>query len=362
MKKFSVTKEIQSIPVYTPGKPIEEVERELGIRGAIKLASNENPRGPSPKALKALGNSLSDIHRYPESNGKPLILSLSRKWRLKPSQVFLGNGSNEVIELLTRTLLVPGDEAVMADWTFSVYQRMVLASSAKPVVVPLKHFRHDLLSMSARITRRTKLVFICNPNNPTGTFVTKEAMDRLFDRIPQRVVVVLDEAYGDYVTHRQFAKGIRYLKAGRNVVVLRTFSKIYGLAGLRLGYGLASSDLVSYLERVRQPFNTNLMAQRGGMAALLDEAHVQESLRINRLGRDYLYKIFDSMSVFYIPTQTNFILIQIKGGGRQVYEGLLKKGVIVRNLEEDYLRITIGLPDENKRFVKAFQEVMGSLT
>jgi len=360
MKKISVTREIRSIPVYTPGKPIEEAERELGIRGSIKLASNENPRGPSKRALRAIEDSLKEIHRYPESKGQPLVLSLARKWRLKPTQILLGNGSNEIIELLTRTLLVPGDEAIFADWTFSVYQRMVLASNGKPVIVPLKLFRHDLTGMAARISKRTKIIFICNPNNPTGTFVTKEEMDRFFGRTPGRITVVIDEAYGDYVTHRQCARGIGYLKAGQNVVVLQTFSKVYGLAGLRLGYGMASEELVSFMERVRQPFNTSLLAQRGGLAALSDEGHVRESLRLNLLGRDYLYQTFDSLGVFYLPTQANFILIRIKRKGTEVYEGLLKKGVIVRNLGEGFLRITIGLPEENKRFVEAFRKIIGS--
>ncbi|HEX9756270.1 MAG TPA: histidinol-phosphate transaminase [Nitrospiria bacterium] len=359
MKKISVTREIQSIPVYTPGKPIEEVERELGIRGSIKLASNENPRGPSKRALRAIKESLKEIHRYPESNGEPLVLALAKKWRLNPEQILLGNGSNEIIEMLTRTLLVPGDETIFADWTFSVYQRMVLASNGKPVIVPLKLFRHDLTGMAARISRRTKIIFICNPNNPTGTFVTKEEMDRFFERIPDRVIVVMDEAYGDFVTHRQCAKGIGYLRAGRNLVVLRTFSKVYGLAGLRLGYGMGSEELVSYMKRVRQPFNTSLLAQRGGLAALSDETHVRESLRLNQLGRHYLYQVFDSMGVFYLPTQANFILIRIKEGETGVYEKLLKKGVIVRNLGEGFLRVTIGVPEENKRFENAFREVVG---
>lgn len=362
MPYLAVTKEIRSIPVYTPGKPIEEVEREWGIRNSIKLASNENPLGPSKKVLRVLAGSLSGIHRYPDSQGQALIQALGRRLRLKPKQILLGNGSNEIIELLTRTLMVPGDEAIMADWTFSVYQRMVLASNSIPLRVPLKEYRHDLKAMASRVTKRTKLLFVCNPNNPTGTFVTRKEMDRLFSLIPKRVVVVLDEAYGDYVSHRQFPKGITYLKAGRNVVVLRTFSKIYGLAGLRLGYGLCSEELVSLMGRVRQPFNTSLLAQRGGLTALSDTHHVRESLRVNSLGRAYLYKEFKRMGVFYLPTQTNFILLCLKKNGREVYERLLRKGVIVRYFEKDFLRVTIGLPQENRRFVKAFEEVTLPIT
>jgi histidinol-phosphate aminotransferase len=339
---------------------VEELERELGIRGSVKLASNENPRGPSKRALEALRESLAGLHRYPESVGQPLIAKLARRWRIKPTQILLGNGSNEIIELLTRTLLVPNDEALMADWTFSVYRRMVLASNAKPVVVPLREFRHDLPAMAARVGKRTRLVFVCNPNNPTGTLVTRAEVDRFLERIPGRVVVVLDEAYGEYVTDRRFPRGVNYLKAGANVVVLRTFSKIYGLAGLRLGYGMAPEELVSYMERVRQPFNTSLLAQRGGLAALYDEEHVQESLRLNRLGRDYLYRAFEAMGLFYLPTQTNFILIRVGGSRREIYERLLRKGVIIRHLENGYLRVTIGLPDENRRFVEALQQVLGS--
>ncbi|HEX9284129.1 MAG TPA: histidinol-phosphate transaminase [Nitrospirales bacterium] len=353
-----ISPDIAGITPYSPGKPIEELERELGITGSIKLASNENPRGPSPKALAVLSEATKTLHRYPDGGGHYLRQALAERWKVSPDQIILGNGSDEIITLLTKAFLNPGDEAVMAEPSFIVYKIDVTAEHAKPVTVPLKEFRHDLPAMAKAVTARTRLVFICNPNNPTGTYVTAAEVAAFLQTIPPDVIVVFDEAYYEYVTAADYPDTLAVLKGGRNVVLLRTFSKIYGLAGLRIGYGLTTPEIVQHLNRIRPPFNTNSLAQKAALAALSDEEHVRESRRLNTEGMGLLTERLNALGLTVVPSQANFLYFDAKQDGKAVFEALLRRGVIVRHLGSAFLRVTVGLPQENERFITALQAVL----
>lgn len=359
---IKVSPDIAGIIPYPPGKPMEELERELGIKGSIKLASNENPIGPSPKAVAAIRKGLEKLQRYPDGAGYYLREALAEKWKVEPSQVIIGNGSNEIIELLVRTFILPGDEAIMADPSFSLYPLVVTTGHGKPVQISLKEGRHDLAQMAKAITPKTKLIFVCNPNNPTGTIVDKREVARFLLRVPRRILVIFDEAYAEYATDPDFPQTIDALREGASVIFLRTFSKIHGLAGLRIGYGISRPEVIDYMNRVRQPFNTNLPAQQGALAALSDEAHLSKSLRINREGKEYLCQQFDEMGLSYFPSETNFIYFNLNGSdpalGKKIFTALLHKGVIIRHLEGLHLRVTIGLPKENRRFIQSLKEVL----
>ena len=349
---------IQSIKPYRPGKPQEELERELGIRNAIKLASNENPIGPSTKALGVLKKGMPHLHRYPESTGRILREALAHKYKILPEEIILGNGSDEIIDLAARVFLSPGDEALVGDRTFAIYTIAVLANRGAAVPVPLRDGRYDLEAMAQRLTSRTRLVFICNPNNPTGTMVTHSELERFLAKLPEGVLVVMDEAYGEYATDPHFPDSVALHKAGAPLLVLRTFSKLYGLAGLRIGYGISQADVIGNLHRVRMPFNTNTLAQRAAAAALGDEAHVSRSLKINKAGKAYLSGAFEAMGLRYLPTQASFIYVDVGRDGEAVYRDLLREGVIVRPIEGCRLRVSIGLPSENRRFIAALKRVL----
>lgn len=350
---------IKTITPYIPGKPIEELERELGITSAIKLASNESPLGPSPFVLKTLRKGLSDINRYPDGGCYYLKNALSQRLGIHIEEVLLGNGSNEVIELAVRTFLSPGDEAIMAHPSFIVYSMVVQAAGGKNIIVPLKDWRHDLETMASRITERTKIIFIANPNNPTGTINTKAEMNTFMQRVPENVLVVVDEAYYEYVTSSEYADSIKYFREGRDILILRTFSKIYGLAGLRIGYGIAKAGIITEINKVRQPFNINSIAQQAALASLSDERHIARIKKINERGKRYLYKELKAMNFDYVPTEANFIYVILKeDNAYQLYEELLSHGVIVRHMGHREIRITIGLPSENKRFIETLKTVM----
>ena len=357
---ITVSENIQNLMPYVPGKPIEELERELGISGSIKLASNENPLGPSPKAIAAMRKVLEGLNRYPDGSGYYLSAGLAKKYDVDISQVILGNGSNELIELVVRTFVQPGDEIVSADPSFVVYKMIAQAASAVNVIVPCKELRHDLDAMAERITPKTKIVFIANPNNPTGTMNTKVEMDRFMSRVPDHVIVAVDEAYFEYVTHADYPDSLDYLRAGKNVLSLRTFSKIYGLAGLRIGYGITSAEIAELMNKVRQPFNTNSLGQVGALAALGDIKHVEKSIAINNEGKQFLYQSFRRLGITFTPTETNFIFFEAPLDGRELYTILLKQGVIIRPMGGKRLRVTIGLPDENKRFVSELEKIVTS--
>ena len=354
---------IESLTPYPPGKPIEELERELGISGIIKLASNENPLGPSPLAIKAIMEKLHTLHRYPDGSGYHLKLKLSEKYDLPVDQIILGNGSNELIELIVRTFLSPGEQAIQAFPTFLVYEKVVRGAGGQVVSVPLSDFRIDPGGILRRINQKTKIVFMDNPNNPTGSFLSKQELASFLSEIPKHIIVVLDEAYIEFVTRQGSHGGIDLLMQYPMLVRLRTFSKVYGLAGLRVGYGFASEKIIDYLNRVRQPFNINRLAQVAATAAIEDFEFVAETLRLVREGLSCLYQELDDIGLEYIPTQSNFFLIRVPYGGKKTYELMLRQGVIVRSMDSyglpEYIRINPGLPEENKRFVKALKKVLG---
>jgi histidinol-phosphate aminotransferase len=349
---------VLGVQPYVPGKPIEELERELGIANSIKLASNENPLGPSPSAIEAIRDSFSDLNRYPDGAGFYLKKGLAEKLSVAEDELILGNGSNELLEIAVRTFMQKGDEAVMAVPSFVVYSMAVQAVGGKPVQIQLKNFIHDLDAMAAAITPRTKMIFIANPNNPTGSINTKDEFNRMMEKVPDSVLVVLDEAYYEYVTRPDYADSMKYLNSEKNILILRTFSKIYGLAGLRIGYGIAKKELLSDMNRLREPFNTNTIAQRAALAALNDSAHVSHSRNINESGKTYLYNELDSLGSKYVLTEANFLYILVDKA-IDVYERLLRAGVIIRPMGPNAIRVTIGLPEENRRFIEAFRTLAG---
>lgn len=357
---ITVSENIQNIKPYIPGKPIEELERELGITGCIKLASNENPLGPSPKALSAIKKVLEGLNRYPDGSGHYLTQALAKKYEVEPTQIVLGNGSNELIELAVRAFVQPGDEVISAHPSFLVYNMVTQAAGGTNRVVPLKDDKHDLDAMAQQITSKTKIVFIANPNNPTGTMNTVAEMERLLSRVPDHVLVAVDEAYCEYVTHADYPDSLHYLQEGKNMLALRTFSKIYGLAGLRIGYGITKPEIAGFMNKVRQPFNTNTLGQVGALAALADRKHVEKSIAVNNEGKQFLYHAFNRLGISFIKTETNFIMFETKFPAEELYSQLLKKGVIVRPMGGHRIRISIGLPEENKRFVEELEKVLSS--
>ena len=353
---------ILGIAPYEPGKAIEELERELGLKDVIKLASNENPLPPSERVLKAIIEALPHLNRYPDGNGYYLRQALANRHGVTAEHLVLGNGSNDLIELMVHAFLRPGEEAVIPHPSFVVYPMIVQAAGGIRVVVTLKDHRLDLEAMARAITPMTKLVFIANPNNPTATIVTAEEVETFMARVPDRVVVIFDEAYVEFAQGPDFPDTLEYLRQGRRVVVLRTFSKAASLAGLRVGYAIADPDCIALLNRVRQPFNVNSLGQVAALAALQDEAHILECLRMIEAGRHYLYDELAAIGVKYIPSRANFILIDVGRSATDVFNWLLKEGVIVRPMTsfgmESCLRVTVGTPEENRRLVKALKKVL----
>ncbi|HJW68030.1 MAG TPA: histidinol-phosphate transaminase [Candidatus Binatia bacterium] len=354
---------IRTLTPYPPGKPIEEVERELGIQGSIKLASNENPLGPSPRALAAVAAALSGMHLYPDGSAFYLRRRLAERHRVSPDDILVGNGSNEIIELIVRTFLRPRDEAVMADQAFVIYRMVVQAVAATPRVIPLRNFTHDLEAMAEAVTPRTRLVFLANPNNPTGTIFRRREWKAFLRALPPRqLIVVADDAYADYVEDPEYPDTVAERGDGSvPVVTLRTFSKLYGLAGLRIGYAVAPGAVIEAMQRIRQPFNVNALALVGALAALDDQEHVRRTLEVNHQGMRMLSTAFDRLGLPFVPSAANFILVRV-GQGLTVYERLLQRGVIVRPMDgyglPEYLRVTIGLPEENRRFIEALESVL----
>jgi histidinol-phosphate aminotransferase len=359
---LKVPEHILSIPAYVPGKPVEEVERERGIRDSVKLASNENPLGPSPKALAALRRALASVHRYPDSAGHELTRKLAARLRLDPEQIVLGNGSDDIIGMLARSLLRPGDEVILPKPSFQMYEIETRAAAAVPVAVPLNGFRTDLPAMAARLTPRTRIVFVNTPHNPTGSLVTLPELEAFMAQLPAEVILVLDEAYIEFVRDPAGPNSLEFVRAGRPVVGLRTFSKVYGLAGLRIGYGFMPADVAGILNRVRQPFNVNLPAQAAAAAALDDSEFVNETLRVVHEGVDYLQEALTLLGLECLPTQSNFVMFRVPGDASKVFEGLLDRGVIVRPLASygypDRIRVNAGRPKENRRFIEALREVL----
>jgi histidinol-phosphate aminotransferase len=352
---------VAALEPYQPGKPIEELERELGITGSVKLASNENPLGPSPRALAALRDALAGIHRYPDGACFELRAALATRLEVEPRQLVFGCGSDELLELVAKAFLGPGDEAVFAWPSFAMYPIVVQGMGATPVRVALDAgLVHDLPAMARAIGPRTRAVFVCNPNNPTGTSVGAEAFDRFAAALPDDVVLVIDEAYREYVRRPDFPDGLAWVRRRPGTVALRTFSKIYGLAGLRVGYGVADPQLAGWLERGRHPFNVSRLAEVAACAALDDEEHVARSRRANGDGAAYLERELRALGFEVWPSDANFVLVRVGRPG--AYDALLREGVIVRPMGgfglPDCIRITIGLPEENERCVKALRKLV----
>ena len=353
--------QLREITVYQPGKPIEETARELGLDpGAIiKLASNENPLGPSPMAMEAMREALEKGHLYPDGGGFCLCNAVATKLGLGPENVILGNGSNEVLEFLGHAFLNPGDDVVTSQYAFVVYKLIATSFGAHTIEVPSPDYEQDLDGMLAAITAKTRLIFVPNPNNPTGTLLSQRAIDDFVSRISENVIVVFDEAYFEFLDDPPDT--LQFVREGRNIVVLRTFSKIHGLAGLRIGYAVGPADLVQVLHKTRQPFNVNSIAQVGALAALEDDEHLRDTKRVVDEGRAYLHGQFAKMKIPFVPGIANFVMVRV-GDGHAVFEKLLRQGIIVRPLKgynlPEWVRISVGTMEENKKCVAALKRVM----
>lgn len=357
-----VKENIRKLKPYSPGKPIEEVEREFGITDIVKLASNENPLGPSPRAVEAMKKALDNVALYPDGSCYQLKKALAPHWGVSEEQLIIGNGSDELIHYIGITFLCPGDEVIQADPSFVRYEAAAVLNNCECIMVPLRNFTHDLDAMADRITERTRLIFVANPNNPTGTVVTQRDVERFMSRLPRRVIAVFDEAYYEYVETPDFPNMLDYVRAGANVIVLRTFSKIYGLAGLRIGYGIARPEIIQCLNQVREPFNVNSVAQVGAVASLNDPEQVRRSKNLNSQAKRYFYGEFEAMGLSYTPSEANFVWVDIGRDSRAVFTELLKKGVIVRTGDifgyPTHIRVTTGTQAENERFIKALREIL----
>jgi len=354
---------LDTLPVYVPGKPIEEVARELGLaeRDIIKLASNENPLGPSPAALAAMQQVLANINLYPDGNAFHLRKRLAERLGVAPNNLLLGNGSNEIIEFVGHGYMAPGADVVASQYCFLVYPLVTKLFGANFISVPAKDHAHDLAAMRAAITPETRVVFVANPNNPTGTRLANDELLKFARDIPPHVLLVVDEAYIEFLeSPPDFISVIRD-GTPANILVLRTFSKIFGLAGLRIGYGVGHADLVAALEKVRQPFNLNSIAQAGALAALDDVSHLQSTRANNAAGLKYFATAFRELKLEYIPSHANFILVKV-GNGQQVYEGMQRLGVIVRPMGayklDEWVRITIGKAEENERCLSTLRQTL----
>lgn len=355
---------VKGLHPYQPGKPTEELQRELGIKDIVKLASNENPLGPSPLALQAMKKQLLETARYPDGNGFVLKNALAGRLGVDTGQITLGNGSNDVLELAARTFAGAGDEIVFSQYAFAIYPIVTQAINAKAVRVPAKHWGHDMDAMLAAITPATKVVFIANPNNPTGTWVNEQKLLHFLQNVPRKVIVVVDEAYIEYASDpcmriEGYPNVLTWLQQFPNLIVTRTFSKAYGLAGLRVGYAVSHAQVADLLNRVRQPFNVNQLALVAATAALEDYEHLQQTVKINCGGLKRLQQGFDDLGLDYIPSCGNFICVDVGDHAAAIYDALLHRGVIVRPVANynmpRHLRISVGLPAENERFLKALQ-------
>jgi len=347
---------ILNLKPYEPGKPVEDLERELGIKNAIKLASNENPMGPSPLALKAVDNLLSGLHRYPDGNALRLKEAISNENNVEIEQITVGNGSNDIIEFVVRSFLSKEDSAVFSKHAFAVYPLAVQTVGAQGIEVPAKDWGHDLSAMNNAIQENTKLIFIANPNNPTGTFVPRDEIISFLDKVSKDVIVFLDQAYFDYASYENNDVDFEFINEFPNLIISRSFSKAYGLAGFRVGYSVSSREIADYLNRVRQPFNANSLALVAAETALSDRDHMMKSLKMNSEQKMILYQGLEGLGYQYIPSAGNFICFDCKQDAEEKFNELLQEGVIVRSMGvykmPNHLRVTIGLPEENRIFLE----------
>ncbi|RLJ22316.1 histidinol-phosphate transaminase [bacterium endosymbiont of Escarpia laminata] len=354
---------IAELTPYVPGKPISELERELGISHSVKLASNENPLGASSNVAEAIGRSMSELARYPDGGGHDLRSALGVKHDIDPACITLGNGSNDVLDMIARVFLAPGSESLFSQYAFAVYPISSQAAGAKLVVAPADDYGHDLDAMRLRISDSTRVIWIANPNNPTGTWLEADELKAFTVAVPENVIVVVDEAYSEYVAQEAYPDVSQWLKDFPNLIVTRTFSKAYGLAALRVGYGISHPDVAELLNRVRQPFNVNSFAQVGALAALEDQAFIQSSVEANLVGMAQLIDGFESLGLGYIPSVGNFITVELGCSGVEIDQALLREGCIARPVANygmpTHLRVTVGLPEENQRFLDALKKVLG---
>ncbi|MCH7504332.1 histidinol-phosphate transaminase [PVC group bacterium] len=366
MLKRLMNKNFLNFKPYEPGKPIDEVSRELKIRNIIKLASNENPFGPSPKAVQAAKRALLSSHVYPDGSCYHLQKKLASKLGVKPGNIIFGNGSNELVELIMSVFVGKNENIIISRHAFVVYRLCAKQKNIKFIEAPMLNYTHDLKFMAKAVTKKTKLIFVANPNNPTGTINTAGELDQFIQSLPGDVILVVDEAYCEFVQSKQYPKTLRYIRSRKNIILLRTFSKIYGLAGLRIGYAIGSERLVKPLHLARQPFNVNSIAQIAASAAIDDNAFVRKTLLNNKTQMDYLVCELEKLDLKVIPSQANFILINVRQNGRRVFKRLMSRGVIVRPMDEygfsNMIRVTVGLVNQNKKFIRALKQVLKDCT
>lgn len=360
--RLNIPDYIQSIKPYVPGKPLEELEREYGISDSIKLASNENPLGPSPRALDAIRRAADNVHRYPDGSGYYLVKKLAEHLSVPADNLVLGNGSDELLGMLACAFFRPGDEAIMPLPSFLMYDITVRASGAVPVAVPLDGFAIDLDAMAQKVTERTRVIFLTNPNNPTGMVIAQSEFERFIGLLPDHIIVIIDEAYIEFARDPQCLKSLALDYHDRPIVILRTFSKAYGLAGLRIGYGVMSPEIASILHRVRMPFNASSIAQEGALAALDDKDFLKKTQALIHQELEFLYEGVRRIGLDYLPTQANFFLIDLKTDADRIFTAMLKEGVIVRSMTSygypTYIRVTVGLHQENIRFLSALEKTL----
>ena len=361
---FALNPALASLPVYQPGRPIEEVARELGLpaESIIKLASNENPLGPSPVALAAMEKVLRNLHLYPDGNAFYFKRKLAEKLKLEPANLVLGNGSNEIIEFIGHAIVSPGADVVVSQYCFAIYPIIAKLFGANLITVPARNLGHDLAAMRKAVTPSTRVMFVANPNNPTGTLASRDELMRLIEEIPDYVVLVMDEAYIEFLDDPVDLTSLIRSRQKPNLILMRTFSKIFGLAGLRLGYGIGHPELITALEKVRQPFNINSIAQAGALAALDDTSHMEKTRANNRAGLDFFSQELPRLGLEFIPSAANFLLVKV-GDGQKVFSDLQKLGVITRLMGgyqlPEFIRISIGTPTENRRCLGALKTAMG---
>ncbi|ATW27490.1 histidinol-phosphate transaminase [Candidatus Formimonas warabiya] len=356
-KKALARRGIDGLAAYVPGKPVEEAIREYGLKEMIRLASNENPLGTSPKALEAMKQALDDAYLYPEGSSTELRRKVAATFGIEADMVIFGNGADNILLMIAQAFIDEDDEVIVGDPTFSVYETVTRIMGGRVVKVPLRDFTYDLSAIVRKITPQTKLIFVCNPNNPTGSLVTEKEVAQFMDQVPAHCVVVFDEAYAEFVQERNYPQTIRYIHHQKNVLMVRTLSKIFGLAGVRIGYALGPQKLINVLCKVAEPFPVNRVAQAGGLAALDDGEFVKRVLEVNEEGKHYLYEQFSQLGMSYVPSHTNFVFVHLGMDGKLAFQKLWEKGIVIRpgdiwNLPE-FSRITIGTAEQNEKLVKA---------
>lgn len=353
---------VKTLSVYQPGKPLEEVKRELGLTEVVKLASNENPFGCSPLVVNSLQKEFVNLPMYPDGGSVELTDIVAKYFQVKPNQIVFGAGSDDVILMIARAYLIPGDETIMASHTFPQYKHNADIEGATSILVPLKEGTHDLDAMLTKITQRTKIIWICNPNNPTGTMNTHDEVSAFLAKVPANVLVVLDEAYCEYNMTGQYPRTFEFLKQYNNVIALRTFSKIYGLASLRIGFGIGDAEVIQTINQVREPFNTTRFAQVAAIAAIQDQEFIEKCRVWNAEGIAYLQKEFTHMGLKFFPAHGNFIMVDVRRSAEQVFDALLRKGIIVRGGHKlgfpNSIRVTVGSAEQNKKFIASLKQVL----